>query len=131
VDLAPAVSQIISEIPDVQAVYVFGSVATGEELPGSDVDVAFLAPRKLDPVERFRLQERIAALVGRSVDLVDLQAASTVMRVEVLRNGEVLYDAHPGVRAMFEARALSEYASLNESRAGILADIKARGSVHG
>jgi uncharacterized protein len=89
VDLGAAVSQIISEVPDVDAIYVFGSVATGDDLPGSDVDVALLAPRKLDSMARFRLQERIAVKLGRSVDLVDLRAASTVMRVEVLRHGEV------------------------------------------
>jgi predicted nucleotidyltransferase len=131
VDLRAAVTQIIAEVPDVDAVYVFGSVATGDDRPGSDVDLAFLAPRKLGAEARFRLQERIAAMLRRSVDLVDLRAASTVMAIEVLRHGEVVHDAHPTVRAVFEATTLSEYAYLNERRAGILADVKARGSVHG
>jgi hypothetical protein len=41
---------------------------------------------------------------------VDLRAASTVMRVQVLESGQVLYDARPSHRAAFEATALGAYA---------------------
>lgn len=130
-DLEAATAEMRQSLPELHALYVFGSVATGDERPGSDVDLAVLAPRKLGGEERWRLQERVARRLGRSVDLVDLRAASTVMRVEVLRSGRVLIDASPAERELFEATSLSSYAHLNEARAGILADIKARGTVHG
>lgn len=130
-DLSPAVAEILASIPDVRAVYVFGSVASGTSLSESDVDLAILGPRKLGGEERFRLQERIAQKIGRSVDLVDLLSASTVMRVEVLRTAEILRDTDPAARARFEGKALADYARLNELRSGILADVKNRGSVHG
>jgi hypothetical protein len=65
------------------------------------------------------------------VDLVDLRAASTVMQVQVLRTGQVIDDPDPTGRALFEAAVLGAYARLNERRAGIIADAKARGTIHG
>jgi len=62
------------------------------------------------------MQEDLAALAHQNVDLVDLRQASTVMRVEVLRDAILLIDAQPSPRSAFEAFALSAYARLNEER---------------
>lgn len=80
---------------------------------------------------RFELQERLAALLHADVDLVDLTRASSVLRVQVLEHGSVLYDGDPAARALFEATALASYARLNEERAGILDDVRRTGRVHG
>ena len=125
-DLRP----LLDRVPDVQAVYAFGSRAEGAARPDSDLDLAVLAARPLDPVDRFDVQEAVAAALGLDVDLVDLRSASTVMRVEVLRTGQVIHDVDPTARAFFETRVLSAYALLNEERRGILEDIRQRGRVH-
>ena len=62
-------------------------------------------------------------LAGRDVDLVDLRQASTVLRVQILRDARMLLDADAAERARFEATALSAYARLNEERKQILADV--------
>jgi len=131
VNWSAVVEEIRRSVPDLQAVYLFGSVASGEQRPGSDVDLALLAPRRLDSVQRFRLQERLAAILGRDVDLVDMRSASTVMQVQVLGGSQLLFEGETTARALFEATALGAYVRLNVSRAGILNDIKARGTVHG
>jgi len=55
------------------------SKCAGAARPDSDIDIAFLADGPLDPRARFALQETLAIALGRSVDLVDLRSASTVM----------------------------------------------------
>jgi len=122
---------IAAKIPDTAAIYLFGSQARKDGIRDSDVDLAVLAHRKLDPMLRWELQEDLAAKANRNVDLVDLREASTVMRVQVLRDGELLLDAQPSYRMAFEATALSSYASLNEERRGILEDVAASGKVYG
>ncbi len=97
----------------------------------SDVDLAVLLPEPLPAVARWELQQRLAAALGRDVDLVDLRAASTVMRVEVLRHAVVLYQSDRRMREEFEAVALASYARLNEERRAIVADARERGTVHG
>jgi predicted nucleotidyltransferase len=131
VDLAGCVETIRRRVPDARVVYVFGSTAAGDVTPESDVDLAVLASHPIDPVERWKLQETLASELRRSVDLVDLRRASTVMRAQVVANGNVLWEAEPAVRARFEATAFSAYARLNEERREILEDIRARGTVHG
>lgn len=121
---------LLDRLGAVQAVYAFGSRVEGRARPGSDLDLAVLAPHPLDPLARFDAQEALAAALGRDIDLVDLRTASTVMRAEVLRTARVLLDADPEARAHFEVRALSAYALLNEERRGILDDIQRRGRVH-
>src|SRR5262245_34139697 len=130
-DLGLATSLLKESLPDLIAVYVFGSRASRQPHSRSDVDVAFLSRSPLDPVARWQLQEQIAAVLGIQVDLVDLRRASTVLRKEVVATGELVWDGAPLERARFEMCVLSSYARLNEERAGILEDIRRRGTIYG
>lgn len=129
--LGVALSLLAERLPDLQAVYVFGSAVGGGTHTESDLDLAVLTPRPIEPVARFDLAGDLAAAVGRHVDLLDLAAASTVMRAQVIGSGHVAADPNPEARQHFEMRALSAYALLNEERAGILDDIRQRGRVYG
>ena len=80
-----AVATIRAAMPDVQAIYRFGSMTAGTAGPDSDLDLAVLGPHPLDPMVRFDLQEQLASVVRRSVDLVDLRAASPVMAMHLVR----------------------------------------------
>ena len=119
---------LLDRVPDVQAVYAFGSRADGTARPDSDLGLLAAAP--LDPLARWDAQEALAAALGTDVDLVDLRSASTVMRAQVLRSGVVVVDLDPTARAFWETWTMSAYALLNEERQGILDDVRRRGRVH-
>lgn len=131
VDLSAIVDALRRPLPDVQAIYVFGSVARGDGIADSDLDIALLCPRPLPSTVRWELQERLAALAHRNVDLVDLRAASAVFRVNVLDDGRLLYDGVPFERALFEATACADYARLQEERREILEQVARDGRVYG
>ena len=38
------VERVLGRFPDVEAIYLFGSYDTQDELPGSDIDIAMLLP---------------------------------------------------------------------------------------
>ncbi len=118
-------------LPGLIAAYRFGSSTTGATHRGSDIDVAVLAVEPLASDARFDLQERLAALLGRDVDLVDLAAATPVMAIQVVAHGCLVFEADGPARGDFEDRALSAYARLNEERRGILERIATEGSVYG
>ncbi|MFB3133554.1 MAG: nucleotidyltransferase domain-containing protein [Rhodothermales bacterium] len=128
---ASIVETLRAAVPGLIAIYLFGSAARGQRRQESDVDVAVLATHPLAPETRWTLQERLADQLHSDVDLVDLRAASTVMRAQVLASDRVLYEADTNVRQRFEMHALSMYADLNETRAAILEDIHQRGQVYG
>ena len=130
-DASPLVDAIRNAVPEAQAIYLFGSAARGDAGPESDIDLALLVPRALTPRARWEIQERLAVLAHRNVDLVDLREASAVMRVNVLDDGQLLLDAAPYERALFEATALADYARLQEERREILEQIAREGRVYG
>jgi predicted nucleotidyltransferase len=131
-DPGPSLGALVSSrVPGLIALYLFGSRARGDGGADADFDLGLLAHGKLDPIERWKLQEELAALVHTHVDLVDLRQASTVMRVQVLRDAVLVVDASPVERQMFEVFALSAYARLNDERREILNDVAERGRVYG
>lgn len=129
-DLA-IVEELQRALPDVLAIYRFGSSAQGTTHPGSDIDVAILARTRLPQASRFDLQERLAARLGRDVDLVDLAAATPVMAIQVVAHGTLLLDGDPAARGHFEDRTFSAYARLNEERRAILERVRSEGTVYG
>jgi predicted nucleotidyltransferase len=118
-------------LPDVVAIYRFGSTATGQAVRDSDVDIAVLPAAPLEPSIRWDLQERLALALHRPVDLVDLLKASTVMRMQVLDSAVLLFERDQAARLRFETAACSGYARLNEERRAILDQVRREGTVYG
>lgn len=118
------------QLPDLLAVYVFGSQMTGDAGAESDLDVAVLSSGLVEPLTLWRLSGELADIVGVPVDLLDLRAASTVMQYQVLTTGRRLWskDSQAG---LFESFILSEKTALDTARAGLLADIQKEGKVYG
>lgn len=125
------VQQTRERLPDVVAIYRFGTADTSDQRPDSDLDLAVLPAHPLDSVFRWELAQELATLAHRDVDLVDLLSASTVMRAQVIARGERLFCGDERACATFEDYAFSAYARLNEERREILKDIVERGTVYG
>lgn len=88
---ADIVGQLTAALPEVAAIYLFGSADTPDARADSDVDIAFLSRQPVDASRRWEFAQRLAARLGREVDLVDLGEASTVMRAQVVAHGRRLY----------------------------------------
>lgn len=131
--LETAAEAVRQAVPEAVAAYLFGSLARGEGRAESDVDLAVLLPvgHTLSAEALWDARERISKALGaEEVDLVDLQAATTVMRMQIVSTGRVLYKASRTARERFEMHTYSAYALLNEERRAILDDICRRGRVY-
>ena len=118
-------------IGDPIVLYRFGSSVAGTFRAESDLDYALLALRPLGAVERFELQEDVARALRRSVDLVDLRRASTVLRMQVVASGVAVVVGDAIEKERFEILTYASYARLNEERRAILAQIAEERSVYG
>jgi len=129
-DLPAVTAHLAATLPSLQAVYLFGSQATGEATEESDVDLALLLAAPLPPEQRWQLSGDLADRLGKEVDLIDLRRASTVFQHQIVTTGERLW--HRGSDSdEFELTVQSEYWDLAIQRRALIADIKQRGSVHG
>ena len=89
-----------------------------------------MAAHRAGAVLAYQLAGELADIAGCAVDLLDLRAASTVMQYQVVTQGERWW-AQDTQAAMFESAILSEKTALDTARAGLLADIRERGTVYG
>lgn len=100
---------------DLVAAYLFGSLARGDDGPGSDVDVAVLhrrdPPPTLDALP-LRLEGDIERLLGRRAEVVSLNLAPVDLCVRVLRDGVVILDRDRAARIAFEVRTRSAWFDL-------------------
>jgi predicted nucleotidyltransferase len=118
-----------TRVPGLLAIYAFGSRIQGTVGPDSDLDLAVLVAGYAEPVALWALAGDLAELTGCPVDLLDLRAASTVMQYQILTTGERWW-ASDVQAPLFEAVVLSEKTALDTARAGLLADIRERGTIY-
>ena len=126
----PFIQILQKRVPELLAVYAFGSRVRGSAGAESDLDLAILVAGYADPLASFYLSGELAELAGCPVDLLDLRAASTVMQYQIITTG-VRWWARDLQAALFETAILSEKTALDSARAGLLDDIQRRGSVYG
>ncbi|MBP7547166.1 MAG: nucleotidyltransferase domain-containing protein [Corallincola sp.] len=124
------IQMIQSKVPQLLALYAFGSRIGGTAAAHSDLDLAVLVAGYAEPLTLFELAGELAEVAGSEVDLLDLRAASTVMQYQIITSGERWW-AQDSQAALFEAAILSEKTALDTARAGLLADIQQRGRVYG
>ena len=124
------IQTVHQRVPNLLALYAFGSRSQGTAGPTSDLDLAVLVAGYAEPLALWALAGDLADLASCPVDLLDLRAASTVMQYQVITTGQRWWQ-RDAQAALFEAAVLSEKTALDTARAGLLADIQTRGTVHG
>lgn len=124
------VQTLQQRVPNLLAIYAFGSRVQGTAGAESDLDLAVLVAGYAEPLALWKLAGELAELAGCPVDLLDLRAASTVMQHQVISCGQRWW-AKDGQAALFEAAMLSEKTALDTARAGLLDDIQKQGKVYG
>lgn len=119
-----------TQVPNLLALYAFGSRIQGTASEHSDLDLAVLVAGYADPLLLFDVAGQLAESAGCEVDLLDLRAASTVMQYQIITTGVRWWQIGPQA-ALYEAAVLSQKTALDTARAGLIDDIHKRGTVYG
>lgn len=125
------VAALCARLPDLQALYRYGSAGGAYARPDSDIDLAVLAGHRLAFDETIQLASQLSLLTGQDVDFHDLRTLPVTLRVQIVLDGVRLYAASAAAAEEYDSRTLSDYVRLNEERRGILQDIRRRGRIHG
>ena len=118
-----------ARVPDLLAIYAFGSQVQGTAGLDSDLDLAVLVAGHAEPLALWETAGNLSDAAGCPVDLLDLRAASTVMQYQIITNGQRWW-ARDAQAALFEAAILSDKTELDTARAGLLADIQKKGTIY-
>ncbi len=101
---------------NVSAAWLFGSIATGKENKNSDIDIAVLFVPSLSKYERFDLRLLMAGelsrLVGREVDLVDMEASPLFLQHQIRKTGRLIVEKDHAYRVAFDVRSRQAYFDL-------------------
>lgn len=104
----------LSTSKDILAVYLYGSYAEHVARKDSDLDLAvILNPNstKVDDYSKRRIQIATAldTLIDREIDLVIFNQVALLLQFLIVKNGLIIYDADPDLRAKIEMKMLSFY----------------------
>jgi predicted nucleotidyltransferase len=103
---------------NIRLAFLIGSFATGKSRPDSDVDVAVLFGRIPDHMKILDLRERLSEGLKRDIDLVILNEAGPIIRMQALKTG-IRLRAEKGAYEDFFVRTVNEYEDLKQIRAPI------------
>ena len=124
------VNTLTDEIPELQALYLFGSQVDGTANSKSDVDIAYLSTVTLSSLERWKIGEKLASLLSLNVDLIALTETNTIFRYQILSTADRIYGKGYDVES-FETLAYSFYLRFQEERKPIVDAIMENRSVFG
>jgi uncharacterized protein len=113
-DLTP----ILKEYPEIDLAFLFGSFAAGTVTAESDIDIAILCRRDPSLDRREEIRSALSAGLKREVDLVVLNGASPIVRMQVLKKGLPLIK-NGRIYEEFFVRTTAEYDDLKQVRKGI------------
>ena len=126
----PVLMCLKKNLPDLRAVYAFGSQVSNTATDQSDLDLAVLVPGYVSADFLWQLSSDISQLVNCAVDLLDFRAASTVMQSQILNTGKRLW-AKDTSASLYECFVLNEKNALDEARAPLISIIEKEGHVYG
>jgi predicted nucleotidyltransferase len=110
----PELAEHFRKVPEVVAIYLFGSFARGEEGPLSDIDIALLlrpgmAREQMSDLSLEALAQANRLLGTDEVGFVLLNEAPLTLRYRVVSEGQVLVDNDPSLRLAFEVHTEDLY----------------------
>ncbi len=108
-EITNRLSNIWQDFKEVKIVYLFGSYATGEERPTSDIDIAVFAP-ELILDDYLKLWAKVTGLLGtEKIDLVTLSDKPPAFRYQVIKEGKVIYCRNEYLLNDFELKTWQTY----------------------
>jgi uncharacterized protein len=107
-DPVEALTRVVASVPDLRLAVLFGSAAKGQERPGSDLDVGVLFASGAQ-ADMAALRVALERETGRVVDLIQLDSAPPLLRMEIGRHGRVLFEREAGTWSLFRAHAMIDW----------------------
>jgi len=107
-DIDTALRTFLARHPEIRVAMLFGSLASGEESPESDLDLAVETDRPLSAEDKMRLIGELAELTGRPVDLIDLSTVGEPLLGQILKTGKRLKGSNAAFAELIKRHLFAE-----------------------
>ena len=97
-------------------VFLFGSSASNRLRPSSDVDIGILFESVPEIEAKIALTQELSSILKREVDLVVLDNASPILRMQVLKHGILIYSRGKKDFYQFFTDTVNQYDDLKRIR---------------
>lgn len=115
-ELQRRIGAALAPIPELRAAWLFGSRASGEARPDSDLDVAVSYAAELDAAARERIRRRVVAAltdhlgaIGERADVVDVHRSDPAVAFAAIREGAVALERDVGERCAIVSYVARRY----------------------
>lgn len=108
-DLYKRITDFAMKHGQIVAIYVFGSIATGRDRTGSDIDIAIMVRDSIGGMERVQLETSLSNLLRKDVDLIIFGDATPLLRHQILNDGYLVFENDPKERVRQEVAARRDY----------------------
>ncbi len=117
-----ALQAALQNFPQVLFAYLFGSQATGNITPMSDVDIAVYFADHLSATQQFKLQLDLIGVLGQALQRNDVEVAvlnneAIVLRYEVVNTGRLIFSRSDDAQIEFFVQSHREYFDTEPLRA--------------
>ncbi len=124
--LVEKITAIVEKLPNLKLLILFGSRARGEHRPDSDWDLAIshdetnrqthIKEISNDYLTSLSILSELFEINRDSIDLIELDRCSPLMKYQVARDGKLIYEKNTGDFLKFRVRAWKEYADTAKFR---------------
>jgi predicted nucleotidyltransferase len=115
-DMVKKLEKSLSVHSDIALVFLFGSFVKGDITSFSDLDIAIFFTGTINFYRINDLREDISEMLGVEVDIVVLNNASPVIKMQVLKKGTLLINKDQQAYNKFFVNTVKEYDDLKRTR---------------
>ena len=109
ITLRQRLQSVFAKYPDIQAAYLFGSVAAGTQRRDSDLDLALLPRSGKLRRQKLNILTDLAQAGFDNADLIILDTADLVLQYEAVRLNQLIYHAAEFNALAFYSKVVRQY----------------------
>ncbi len=99
----------------IEFAYLFGSFASGRATENSDIDIAILPCKPLNPMGLWKSTQALSRVFKKEVDLINLMNCNTILRYQIVSEGCFIFGNRKRA-ALFETDTFRMYQDLQFNR---------------
>jgi len=115
-ELVRVLEPFLAQEKGILLVFLFGSSVSGRTHPASDVDIGILFGKIPNASQTNTLTAELSSLLKHEVDLVVLNHASPILRMQVLKKGSLVFARDPKIYHQFFVDTCNQYDDLKRIR---------------